>query len=82
MLYNVVKRFSLISKVFLNFTMQYIIFFCREGILKIKMATVHEKLIKELCFICGCILRGTVYDVENKLLGLLPCFYAILVIAQ
>ena len=39
------------------------------------MATVHEKLTKELCFICGCILRGTVYDVENKLLGLLPCFF-------
>ena len=44
------------------------------------MATVYEKLIKELCFICGCILRGTVYDVENKLLGLLPCFFEILVI--
>ena len=27
-------------------------------------------------------IRGTVYDVENKLLGLLPCFFAILVIAQ
>ena len=29
------------------------------------MATVHEKLIKELCFICECILRDTVYDVEK-----------------
>ena len=29
------------------------------------VTVVHEKLIKELCFICGCILRGTVYDVEK-----------------
>ena len=27
------------------------------------MAAVHEQVLKELCFICECILRGTVYDV-------------------
>ena len=35
------------------------------GLLKIKMAAVHEQVLKELCFICGCILRGTVYDVDK-----------------
>ena len=29
------------------------------------MAAVHEQVLKELCFICGCILRGTVYDVDK-----------------
>ena len=29
------------------------------------MAAVHEQVLKELCFIYGCILRGTVYDVDK-----------------
>ena len=29
------------------------------------MAAVHEQVLKELCLICGCILRGTVYDVDK-----------------
>ena len=29
------------------------------------MAAVHEQVLKELCFICGCIIRGTVYDVDK-----------------
>ena len=29
------------------------------------MAAVHEQVLNELCFICGCILRGTVYDVHK-----------------
>ena len=40
-------------------------FFHSKRILKIKMAAVHEQVLKELCFICGCILRGTVYDVDK-----------------
>ena len=55
------------------------------------MATVHEKLIKELCFICGCILRGIVTGTVKENLEkafnfnfdiVTPMFFAILVIAQ
>ena len=59
------------------------------------MAAVHEQVLKELCFICGCILRGTVYDVvkfkenlENAfnfnfdiVTGVTPMFFAIFAIA-
>ena len=65
MLYYVVERFPLISKGFLNFTSTFIHFFYSKRILKIKMAAVHQQVLKELCFICGCILRGTVYDVDK-----------------
>ena len=65
MFYYVVERFPLISRGFLNFTLRFIHFFYSKRILKIKMAAVHEQVLKELCFICGCILRGTVYDVDK-----------------
>ena len=65
MLYYVVERFPLISKGFLNFTLTIIHFFYSKRILIIKMAAVREQVLKELCFICGCILRGTVYDVDK-----------------
>ena len=59
------------------------------------MAAVHEQVLKELCFICGCILRGTVYDVDkfkenlenafnfnfDIVTGVTPMFFAILAIA-
>ena len=59
------------------------------------MAAVHEQVLKELCFICGCILRGTVYDVDkfkenlenpfncnfDIVTGVTPCFFEILAIA-
>ena len=71
-------------------------FFYSKRILKIKMTAVHEQVLKELCFICGCILRGTVYDVDkfkenlenafnfnfDIVTGVTPmCFFAILAIA-
>ena len=40
-------------------------FLYSKRILKINMAAVHEQVLKELCFICGCILRGTAYDVDK-----------------
>ena len=43
-----------------------------------KMAAVHEQVLKELCFICGCILRGTVYDVDkfkDIVTGVTPMFF-------
>ena len=95
MLYYFVERFPLISKGFLNFTLTFIHFFYSKRILKIKMAVVHEQVLKELCFICGCILRGTVYDVDkfkenlekafnfnfDIVTGVTPMFFAILAIA-
>ena len=59
------------------------------------MAAVHEQVLKELCFICGCILRGTVYDVDkfkenlenafnfnfDIVTGDTPMFFSILAIA-
>ena len=57
--------FSIDIKRFSQFYLDIHPFFYSKRILKIKMAAVHEQLLKELCFICGCILRGTVYDVDK-----------------